>query len=366
MRTALLVMGSFCACCRIWSWGRRWRPGVTWAPGAAGFGTKAWRQPQPGGSSPRPGSGSRSGSEHEPFPGLLRLETLSREALVGVLKAAVVEQRGPLVTLNKPQGLPVTGKPGELALLSVLPELSQALELGPLQVVRAPSREASGLVLLSSCPQTASRLQKFFSHSRRTQRPTATYWAVTDGIPAATEGIVQAALRLEHTDGGHLVVPVKSPSRKDILEEVKRTLTHFRVVASSSGCALVRLQPVTAFPHQLQVHMVLQLCPVLGDLTYASRVGSVLGQRFLLPAESTQPGRQVLNTALLRRLGLAPAQAAWMPLHLHLHQLQLPGHSPRDAPLELLVPLPTYFSQTLQYLGLHQPAAPPGPWEGKG
>lgn len=38
---------------------------------------------------------------------------------------------------------------------------------------------------------------------------------------------------------------MKSPSRKDILEGVKRTLSHFRVVATGSGCALVQLQPLT-------------------------------------------------------------------------------------------------------------------------
>lgn len=41
------------------------------------------------------------------------------------------------------------------------------------------------------------------------------------------------------------VVPVKSPSRKDILAGVKRTVTHFHVVATGSGCALVQLQPLT-------------------------------------------------------------------------------------------------------------------------
>lgn len=40
-------------------------------------------------------------------------------------------------------------------------------------------------------------------------------------------------------------VPVKPPSRKDILEGVKRTLSHFRVMATGSGCALVQLQPLT-------------------------------------------------------------------------------------------------------------------------
>lgn len=74
--------------------------------------------------------------------------------------------------------LSLSGRPGELTLLSVLPQLSQALgiEHQELQVVQAPGKEASGLVLLSSCPQTTSRLQKFFTHSRRAQRPTATYW----------------------------------------------------------------------------------------------------------------------------------------------------------------------------------------------
>ncbi|XP_006758313.1 PREDICTED: RNA pseudouridylate synthase domain-containing protein 3 isoform X1 [Myotis davidii] len=333
-------------------WGGWWRgPGVSSARKVAGFGTEARHQLQPRGSSKRSGSlGNQS------FPGLLQPENLSREELVDVLRASVVDQKGPLVTLNKPQGLPVTGKPGELTLFSVLPELSQSLGLGEqeLQVVRASGKEASGLVLLSSCPQTASRLQKFFACSRRAQRPTATYWAVTDGIPATSEGKIQAALKVEYVDGVGSVVPVKSPSRKDILEGVKRTLSHFRVVATGPGCALVQLQPVTVFPSQLQVHMVLQLCPVLGDHRYSARVGTVLGQRFLLPADSTKPQKQVLDEALLRRLHLTPAQAAQMPLHLHLHCLHLPGSRPRDAPIELLAPLPSYFSRTLQCLGLCQ------------
>ncbi|XP_057562915.1 mitochondrial mRNA pseudouridine synthase RPUSD3 [Hippopotamus amphibius kiboko] len=334
---------------QVWG-GWRQGPGVLAAPTAAGFGTEARHQLQ------RRGSSKRSGALGDQlFPGLLRPETLSREELVDVLRAAVVDQKGPLVTLNKPQGLPVTGKPGELTLLSVLPELSQSLGLGEreLQVVRASGKETSGLVLLSSCPQTASRLQKFFTYSQRARRPTATYCAVTDGIPATSEGKIQAALKLEHIDGVNFVVPVKSPSRNDILEGVKRTLSHFRVVATGAGCALVQLQPLTAFPSQLQVHMALQLCPVLGDHTYSACVGTVLGQRFLLPAGSTKPQRQVLDEALLGRLHLTPSQAAQLPLHLHLHCLYLPGARPRGPPIELLAPLPSYFSRTLQCLGLH-------------
>ncbi|XP_074260921.1 mitochondrial mRNA pseudouridine synthase RPUSD3 isoform X3 [Saimiri boliviensis] len=280
---------------RVSGWVWRQRLTVRAALEDAGFGTEARNQNQPRG--PRQRSGPLG---DQPFPGLLP-KNLSREELVDALRAAVVDRKGPLVTLNKPQGLPVTGKPGELTLLSVLPELSQSLGLGEqeLQVVQASGKESSGLVLLSSCPQTTSRLQKFFIHARRAQRPTATYCAVTNGIPATSEGKIQTALKLEHIDGVKLSVPVKAPSRKDILEGVKKTLSHFRVLATGSGCALVQLQPLTVFSSQLQVHMVLQLCPVLGDHTYSARVGTVLGQRLLLPSESTQRKTQVLQPTCL-------------------------------------------------------------------
>nr|XP_025741056.1 mitochondrial mRNA pseudouridine synthase RPUSD3 isoform X2 [Callorhinus ursinus] len=242
MRTvSVREMGGCRGLGRIWGGWRR-GPGVHAAPEAAGFGTEAGHQLR------RRGSSKRSGPlGDQAFPGLLQLENLSREGLVDVLRAAVVDRKGPLVTLNKPPGLPVTGKPGELTLFSVLPELSQSLGLRDreLQVVQASGKETSGLVLLSSCPQTASRLQKFFIHSRRAQRPTATYCAVTDGVPASPEGHIQVALKLEHTDGVDLVIPVKSPSRKDFQEGVKRTLSHFHVVARGAGCALVQLQPLT-------------------------------------------------------------------------------------------------------------------------
>ncbi|KAH0519718.1 RNA pseudouridylate synthase domain-containing protein 3 [Microtus ochrogaster] len=324
---------------RVWRWiSETWRPGF----GAgvrrrdAGFGTEARRRSQPQASNK-----SKDPVEDQPFPGLLRTENLGVEELVDVLKAAVVDQKG---------------RPGELTLLSVLPQLSQALGLGhrELQVVRAPGKEASGLVLLSGCPQTASRLQKFFAHSRRSQRPTATYCAITDGVPEPSEGTVSVALKLERMDGINLAVPVASPSRKDILEGVKRTLSHFHVMATGCGCALVQLQPLTVFPSQLQVHMALQLCPVLGDHTYAARVGTVLGQRFLWPATTTKPQTQVLDEALLKRLRLSPSQVAQMPLHLHLQRLLLPGTRSRDPPSELLAPVPSYFSRTLQCLRLSQ------------
>lgn len=56
----------------------------------------------------------------------------------------------------------------------------------------------------------------------------------------------QICVKLVHSWGlTPQVIPVKSPSRKDFQEGVKRTFSHFHVVAMGSGCALVQLQPLT-------------------------------------------------------------------------------------------------------------------------
>lgn len=81
-------------------------------------------------------------------------------------------------------------------------------------------------------------------------------------------------------------IGVASPQRKGRGAVLGRTEGAAAYHLSSLSCLL-------AFPSQLQVHMVLQLCPVLGDHKYSAYVGTVLGQRFLLPAENTKPQRQV-------------------------------------------------------------------------
>ncbi|OXB78682.1 UNVERIFIED_CONTAM: hypothetical protein H355_002647, partial [Colinus virginianus] len=105
------------------------------------------------------------------------------------------------------------------------------------------------------------------------------------------------------------------------------------------------------FPEQLQVHLTLLLCPALGDHQHASRVGTVLGEPFLLPPQETPtPHTQVLDAELMSRLQLSPHHR--LPLHLHLQQLVLP-HT------VLCAPPPPHFLRTLRLLGLPPPPLPP-------
>ncbi|XP_066474479.1 mitochondrial mRNA pseudouridine synthase RPUSD3 isoform X2 [Tiliqua scincoides] len=287
-------------------------------------------------------------------------QPLGREELLRLLEASLVHAEGDLVAISKPSGLPVAGKPGELTLLSLLTDLSQKLGLPEnLQVIKAAGKETSGLVLLSSCQDTIQHLQDFYVQCRKAGQPEITYCAVTTRIPAALEGEVRTGLKLMQVEDCELVVPVASPSRNSLQrKEVKNTLTRFKVLDSCNGCALLQLQPLTAFPKQLLVHLTLILSPVLGDHVYSSRVGTVLGEPFLLPAESTLPRVQVLDNFLLDKLQLQQQQVHRLPLHLHLHQLLLPAASPSSSSMVLTAPPPSFFLQTLHLLGLTLPQDP--------
>ncbi|NXS94980.1 RUSD3 synthase, partial [Jacana jacana] len=233
---------------------------------------------------------------------------------------------GALLALSKPPGLPVLGRPGELSLVSLLPALRRRLGLpAELHVVKAPARECSGIVLLSSSHQATEQIQHFFTNARRRGQYPVTYRAVTVGIPAEAEGEIRSGLCWQQQGDTTVVVPVLAPGRRSLArKEVKSTLTRYQVLGAAGGCALLQLQPRTAFPEQLQVHLMLLLCPALGDHQYSSRVGKVLGVPFLLPPEAALTRTQVLDEELLSRLGLSLQQLQHLPLHLHLQQLVLP------------------------------------------
>ncbi|XP_068763166.1 mitochondrial mRNA pseudouridine synthase RPUSD3 [Struthio camelus] len=276
------------------------------------------------------------------------------EETLALLEAAVVHREGALLALSKPPGLPVCGGGGELSLAALLPALSRRLGLpAELHVVKAPDRESSGLVLLSGCRRATEQLQRFFARARRGGHYPATYCAVTVGVPAEPEGEVRAALRWL----GGAALPVAAPSRRSLAsKEVKTTLTRYRVLGASAGCALLQLQPKTAFPGQLPAHLTLLLCPALGDRRGSARLGRVLGQPFLLPPAAAGPpaplpaaeARAPLpDEELARRLG--PGRYRRLPLHLHLQRLALPA-------AVLTAPPPPFFLRTLRLLGLPGPA----------
>ncbi|KAJ7406872.1 RNA pseudouridylate synthase domain-containing protein 3 [Willisornis vidua] len=263
--------------------------------------------------------------------------------MLGLLESSVVHQEGALLALNKPSDLPVLGQSGDLSLDALLPALRRRLGLSAeLHVVKAPA----------SCYHTTKKLQQFFTNARQRGQYPATYRAVTVGVPAEPEGKICSGLRWQQQGDTAMVVPVPAPGRRSLArKEVKSTLTRYRVLGASGGCALLQLQPKTSFPEQLQVHLTLLLCPALGDHEHSSRVGRVLGVPFLLTPEAAPSRTQVLDEELLSRLGLSPQQLRHLPLHIHLQELMLP-----EGPLR--APPPPHFLRTLGCLRLPEHQEP--------
>ncbi|XP_053326077.1 mitochondrial mRNA pseudouridine synthase RPUSD3 [Spea bombifrons] len=287
-------------------------------------------------------------------PGVVSLHNLTGDKLCELLTENVVYADGPVVAINKPQGLPITGSPEGVSVSSLLPHLQHHLGIGSeLHIVKAASKESSGLVLLSTCHTTTQQFEDFYAKCRKAQTPVTTYCAVTVGVPNPLEGEVKVALKVEQIGDQRLVVPVIHPTQGELeRREVKRTETRYKVLDSADGCSLVQLQPMSVFQSQLLVHMTRLLCPVLGDHTYSSRVGRVLGQYIYVPLENAVPRTQLLEEKILRRMHFTQQQMHRMPLHLHLHQLLIPDKPDGKGSRLITAPPPPFYLRTLQLLGL--------------
>ncbi|GCB65233.1 hypothetical protein scyTo_0013433 [Scyliorhinus torazame] len=286
-------------------------------------------------------------------PGIPVLQKLTRDNLLDMLATSVVYQENPLIGINKPPGLPITGKE-DLCLTSLLPELQQRLNLSKeLHIVKASNRDYSGLVLLSTCHQTTKHIEDAFIQARRKKEAIANYCAVTVGVPEPVEGEISVALKKQNIGEHNLVVPVFHPTPGNFQrKEVKKAVTRYKVLDTTDSCALVQLQPLTSFESLLQVHLTVKLCAALGDHVHSVRLGKVLGVPFCLPVESAIPQTQVLDESLLRMLHFDQKQMWKMPLHLHLHKLVIPPFETKKSATMITAAPPAYFLRTLELLGL--------------
>lgn len=193
---------------------------------------------------------------------------------------------GEAIVIDKPAGLPVDPpRDGSLSLENHLAGLTFGFARWPVAVHRL-DRDTSGCLLLARNPKSAAR----FTAAFEARAVAKTYLAVLDGVPEASEGVIDIALGKTSTreTGWRMVPDAKG----------KSAVTHWQVLAVRGDRALVRFAPETGRTHQLRTHALHGLgLGILGDPVYragpdkAGWRGSLLlhARRVMLPRDGKPP-----------------------------------------------------------------------------
>jgi tRNA pseudouridine32 synthase/23S rRNA pseudouridine746 synthase/23S rRNA pseudouridine1911/1915/1917 synthase len=217
--------------------------------------------------------------------------------------APVLYRDGLMLVIDKPSGIPVHAGPGGG------PHLEHWLPLLRFGLPRPPAlahrldRDTSGCLVLGRHPKALRRLGALFREGKIEK----VYWAVVAGIPAETEGVVDAPLRKDTAR--------RVGWRVEIDPTGQHALTEYRVLASAEGRSWLELRPKTGRTHQIRVHCAALGCPVVGDPTYGGPADTPLqlhARAITIPLYPARPAIQVTAPvpphmlAALTRLGYAP------------------------------------------------------------
>jgi len=127
-----------------------------------------------------------------------------------------------------------------------------------MRVIGRLDRETSGLIIFAKNRHSASILsRKNENMSRRKE-----YLALCSGILETKEGTVDAPI--ERIPGQRMI--------REVRDDGKRAITHYKVEKEFQDFSLVRLKLDTGRTHQIRVHMSYIGHPLLGDNLYGKEI----------------------------------------------------------------------------------------------
>ena len=175
----------------------------------------------------------------------------------------ILYEDGEALVIDKPGGLPIERpRKGGRSLEDQLADLRLGFQRAPVPVHRIDT-DTSGCLLLARNPKALKRFAAAFEARQVTKR----YLGILAGIPELKQGTIELALsKISSAAEGWRMIPARKG---------KPALTEWRVVAESSGRALVEFRPVTGRTHQLRVHSASGIgIPLLGDPVYGDGKGA--------------------------------------------------------------------------------------------
>lgn len=241
------------------------------------------------------------------IPNLAEPKALPEEILLDILY-----EDSDLIVVNKPKGMVVHPAAGHYSgtLVNALlfhcgKELSGINGVMRPGIVHRIDKDTTGaLVIVKNDAAHASLAEQLKVHSI-----TRKYYAIVHGEIREEEGTVDAPIGRHPTERKKMTVLCKNG---------KTAVTHYRVLARRHGYSYVECQLETGRTHQIRVHMASMQHPILGDRVYG------------------------------------PERCPFSYLEGQTLHAQVLGflHPSSGEYMEFTAPMPAYFSELLQKLGL--------------
>lgn len=177
------------------------------------------------------------------------------------LRDRVLYDDDDVIVIDKPPGLAVHAAGIITDHLDLyLPWLARDGERVP-GLAHRLDRDTSGCLVLGRHDRALKRLGVLFAGGEIAK----TYWAVTEGVPAEPDGIIDLPLlKLPRRGGFSIVVdPAGKPAT-----------SRYRVLGEGDGLAWLELEPLTGRTHQLRIHCAAIGCPIVGEPFYGAVKGA--------------------------------------------------------------------------------------------
>lgn len=196
-------------------------------------------------------------------------------------KIRVVHEDEDIIVVDKPTGMLSVGTPDHdrenvFDILKAYVRDSQKRRGSRVWVIHRLDKEASGLIVFAKSQRAFDWLKEDF----RSKRVRRIYYAVVQDAAGkhvpGTRSAVQSFLA-EDEDGAVRSVPTGTRAKARTVqkkpgedEAPKLAVTHYKVVASGNGRALLELKLDTGRKNQIRVHMAEFGTPIIGDRRYGA------------------------------------------------------------------------------------------------